>query len=85
MCVVAVLDMSGSMHPISEATINGFNSYLSELQNSSQTVKVTLVLFNIGSVIVYRNKPAKMCEPLTRKMYKPMGGTALVDALGTAI
>ncbi|CAL6028077.1 von_Willebrand factor type A domain-containing protein [Hexamita inflata] len=85
MCVVAVLDMSGSMHPISEATINGFNSYLTELQNSSQTVKVTLVLFNIGSVVVYRNKPAKMCEPLTRKIYKPMGGTALVDALGTAI
>lgn len=83
--VVAILDMSGSMHPLTADTVGGFNAYISQLQKAEKEVKLTLVLFNTCSKIVYQHKNVRECPELTSNEYMPNSGTALIDALGLAI
>ncbi|CAL6099475.1 von_Willebrand factor type A domain-containing protein [Hexamita inflata] len=83
--VVAILDMSGSMFDLTSDTINGFNSYLSELSQQDCPVYVTLVLFNTSVQIVYSHVDAKLCPQLSTDIYIPDNCTALLDAIGTSI
>ena len=43
---VFLLDMSGSMTPVRELTINAFNSMLQSQRMTEKQVRVTTVLFN---------------------------------------
>ena len=83
--VVAVLDMSGSMEPLTMDTIGGFNAYLAEMKAQTIEVKMTLILFNVESTLVYAHVPVKDVPDLTPQVYMPDNGTALRDALGDAI
>ena len=83
--VVAILDMSGSMGPIANDTIGGFNTYLDELCIQELEVRMTLILFNHDYRIVFEHVNVRNCPRLDRATYKPNGFTALTDAMGVAI
>eukprot|EP00703_Trepomonas_sp_PC1_P004650 JAP91956.1 von Willebrand factor type A domain-containing protein [Trepomonas sp. PC1] len=83
--VVAILDMSGSMQPLTMDTIGGFNTYLGEMKSQEMEVRMTLILFSTNSTTVYSHLPVKEVPELTTQTYRPSGGTALRDALGLAI
>ena len=83
--VVAILDMSGSMEPLTDATIAGFNVYVEGLAQIQKDVFITLITFNSASKVVWEHKNVKQCPKISREEYMPNNGTALTDALGTAI
>lgn len=85
-----ILDRSGSMEPIRQATINNYNEQigtLKELQRKfpDQKYIVSLIAFNNDIDTIIDNKPVNDVPMLTEATYIPIGGTALRDALGRAI
>ena len=83
--LVFILDMSGSMSPLTGDTIGGFNSSLKEQANEGGEVLVTTYLFNNSSRMIHDRLPIDETVPLTEKDYRASGCTALVDAIGSAI
>lgn len=57
--IVAVLDMSGSMEPLENDTIGGFNAYVNEMKQQQIEVRMTLIVFNVNSRTVYAHVPIK--------------------------
>lgn len=85
-----ILDRSGSMDSIRQATINNYNEQigtLKELQRKfpEQKYIVSLVAFNNDIETIIDNKPVNEVPMLTEATYIPIGGTALRDAIGKAI
>ncbi|CAL6028157.1 von_Willebrand factor type A domain-containing protein [Hexamita inflata] len=83
--VVAIIDKSGSMSSLAKDTIGGFNAFIQELAKSDKDVRVTQIQFNGECHIKYEHKEAKKCKKLNWWTYRPIGGTALIDALGQGI
>ena len=84
--IVVVLDRSGSMDSIEQATVDGFNKFLQEQQNSEGTAFLTLVQFDDRYEVNYVSKPIKDVKPLILgETYIPRGSTALLDAIGKTI
>lgn len=84
--IVVVLDRSGSMSTISRETVNGFNSFLREQQESKGESFITLVQFDDQYEVNYKSIPVKHAAPLTLgENYMPRGGTSLLDAIGQTI
>jgi len=82
--IVMILDKSGSMEPLKQDAIGGFNQFLRDQQAETGEANLTLVLFDT----VYTAHPAvpvARIEPLNEARYQPAGGTALLDALGRTI
>lgn len=71
-----IVDKSGSMGMVRDATISGINEYITGLGSG----EVTLTLFD---TLVEVKKPTKIKEwtPLTHETYVPSGMTALYDAV----
>jgi hypothetical protein len=83
---LVVLDKSGSMMIRSEATIEGFNEFISGLkQDVKGEVLVTLVQFDTLVNTVYALKPLRDVPDLSSETYRPGGMTALYDAVGRAV
>lgn len=77
-----ILDKSGSMDAVLDATISGFNEYLTTLKKSKEDVRFSLTLFDTISIDTpYVNVPVKKVKPLSRDTYNPTGGTPLYDAV----
>ncbi len=83
--VVFVLDMSGSMCNLTDDTIGGFNSFIEKQKDPDRETLVTTVLFNTGSKILHDRVSIEKIEPMTRRDYRPCGGTALLDAVGETV
>lgn len=83
--IVCVLDQSGSMAHLTDATIAGFNKFLDEQRAAPGTANLTLVLFDTGWKVTVKSESVNLVPNLDRSSYKPDGGTALLDALGNAI
>ena len=83
--VVFILDASGSMYDLTNDTIGGFNSMLSEQKKKDGEVLISTVLFNNESKVIYDRKPLKEIPDMTEKDYIATGCTALMDAMGDAI
>lgn len=83
--VSLVLDKSGSMSSVRDATISGVNEYIDSLKRDKKTkYKFSLTLFDSAyttSEIVDIEKT----NALSLKSYDPFGTTALYDAVCTAI
>lgn len=85
--VAFVLDRSGSMESVREATIDGFNEYLSGLKRDTNAdYRFSLTLFDLpttgeGIEKRYVNVPIGDVEPLTVETYVPRGMTPLYDAV----
>ena len=80
--VYVVLDRSGSMASCVSDTLGGLKYFLESLDD---TARVTLLLFNHGTEVLYRDVPKSKCTELTPTKYRPCGGTALMDAIGETI
>lgn len=84
--IVVVLDRSGSMSSIQEATVKGFNEFLNEQQNAQGEAFLTLVQFDDRVDVVYQNTPVKEVSPLVSGVsFVPRGSTALLDTIGSTI
>jgi uncharacterized protein YegL len=83
---LVVQDRSGSMAVRTEATISGYNEFISGLKRDAEgEVLVTLVQFDSGVNTRYAAMPIADVPELTRQTYVIGGMTALNDAVAEAI
>ena len=76
-----LLDESGSMESIKEATIAGFNKYVKSLQKQKGKFLLTLTKFDSrGTRTPYIMTDVKKVEPLDDKTYQPGMSTPLYDS-----
>lgn len=80
--VYIILDRSGSMATCIQDTLGGLQYFLDSLEDSA---RVTLLLFNHTTEVLYRDAPKQNLIPLTSQKYRPHGTTALMDAIGETI
>lgn len=83
--LVVVIDRSGSMEPVANDAIGGFNTFLKAQKEAPGEAKITVVQFNTQLEFYAANVDVKNVQPLDTKTYSPEGGTALYDAVGLAI
>ena len=77
-----VLDKSGSMECIREATISGFNEFKNDQGAEQGRALLTLTLFDTDFTTVCEAVPMREVPDLDRSSYAPDGLTALYDAIG---
>jgi uncharacterized protein YegL len=83
--IIFILDKSGSMHGLEDDTIGGFNAFLDKQKALSDEARVTTILFDTKSSVLYDRCDLKAVKPLTRKEYSVGNSTALLDAVGNAV
>ncbi len=83
--LVFILDKSGSMSPLTEDTIGGFNSMLEKQRAEDGEAYVSTVLFDSESHVLHDRIPIASVPLMNKKDYIPYGSTALIDAIGGAI
>ena len=87
--IAYILDRSGSMAPVTEAAIAGFNHFLRDQQQGELVgegiARLTLVLFDDEYLVPIDNLPVSEVVALDTTTYVPRGSTALLDAVGTTI
>lgn len=67
-----VLDKSGSMEVIRQATISGFNEFLGDQQREGGSARMTLTLFDTQFVTVATAIPVAEVAPWTSRPTRPM-------------
>ncbi len=82
--LVFILDKSGSMQPLTDDTIGGFNSNIEKHKEDGDAF-VTTVLFDNRYRIIHDRIPINEVPVLTKKDYEAEGSTALFDAVGRTI
>lgn len=86
-----ILDESGSMQSIKQATISGFNEVVQtvkgmELQFPEQEHFISLVTFNgLGIKTLLFNEPVSKLELIDGEKYQPDSMTPLFDAMGSSM
>jgi hypothetical protein len=83
--IVLVLDKSGSMGTVQDATISGFNEFVDEQKKVAGEVLFSLTLFDTDLEKRALNKALAEIPALNRETYVPGGMTALYDAVGHTI
>lgn len=83
--LVFILDCSGSMAGLEADTIGGFNAMIEQQKQQEGEARVSTVLFNQESTVLHNRVDLRKVEPMTGRQYTVGGGTALLDAVGTAI
>src|SRR3990172_1491130 len=80
-----LLDRTGSMLRIKDATIEAFNGFLDSQKSSGDENTMTLTLFDSQSIdTLYSATPVSAIPPLTSATYIPRSSTPLLDAVGRA-
>ena len=80
-----VIDASGSMGHLAGDTVGSFNSFLQDQKAFPGEALFTLVTFNTEHTTVHDSVKIANVADLTCQTYRPSGGTALLDAVGTTI
>lgn len=80
-----VLDRSGSMQSIKQATIESFNGFLTSQKSGAGEARLTLVQFDDQYEVLYQAVPIQHAAALTDQTYQPRACTALLDAMGRTI
>lgn len=83
--VNVILDMSGSMMDVWDATIDSYNEYINGLKATGGKFKVSLTVFDTVNEHPYTALDLNKVPKLTRDIYAPRGGTALYDAVCTTL
>lgn len=78
--VIVILDKSGSMEAVRQATIDGFNEYLAGLRKDTPEATLSLTLFN-HAVDAREPQAVKYIKGITMATYEPGGSTSLYDAV----
>ena len=76
-----VLDKSGSMSSVRDATISGFNEYVQTLKKDENNYTLTLTLFDTEVKKKYTGEALSRVTLLKKDDYNPSGMTALYDAV----
>ena len=83
--VVMLLDMSGSMMEVRDATLESTNGYIDSLKGE-EDVSFSLVTFDTQEIkAVFAHKPMSKVKHITGRDYHPRSGTPLYDAVGRTI
>lgn len=80
-----IIDASGSMSHLAHDTVGNFNTFLKEQKAFPGEAVFTLCTFNTSHNLVHDFVKITDVPDLNVKAYTPMGGTALLDAMGTTI
>ncbi|MEY4140810.1 MAG: hypothetical protein RL110_181 [Bacteroidota bacterium] len=86
-----VIDQSGSMQGSEQQVITGFNEHLQSMKTTQkkfpeQEIILNLKFFNYEIAQNTVNfEPVSQCQELSLFDYRPLGGTALLDAIGKSI
>ena len=83
--IAFILDRSGSMAPVTEAAITGFNEFLRDQQKTEGQARLTLVLFDNEYLVPLDCIPVQEAVALDTTTYVPRASTALLDAIGSTI
>lgn len=88
--LVYIIDMSGSMNPLTEDTIGGYNSMLEKQrqlnrENTDLKANVTTVFFDDRYIVVHDRENLDNVKNITDKDYVPYGTTAMLDAIGKTV
>lgn len=79
------VDESGSMQPLSAATIEGINGFLGEQRDQDGVARISITLFNTRMKVVSAALDSRELADFDNQTYRPGGGTALFDAVGVTI
>ena len=80
--IAFILDRPGSMKPLTNEAIGGFNAFLETQQREpGAAALISLVLFDNEYLLVYRSQDIHQVPKLTEQAYQPSGTTALLDAI----
>ncbi len=88
---LVILDRSGSMTPLREVAVQGYNETLDVIRNAQQQYNleqqnlVTLTLFNHFVTDVYDCDTVQDLPNLLMQDYRPDGMTAMFDAIGLSL
>lgn len=88
---LVILDRSGSMTPLREAAIKGYNETLDVVRKAQQQYGleqqnlITLTLFNNIVTDVYNCDTVQSIPNLLARDYQPDGMTAMLDAIGFSL
>lgn len=82
--VAVVLDRSGSMQAVKQATIDGFNEFLNQQKAIVGECRLLLAQFDDVYEVVF-DKPLADVRPLDDKSFVPRNMTALFDAMGKTV
>lgn len=80
-----IIDQSGSMDTLTNDTIGSFNTFLAEQKLVPGEAVFTLCTFGYTSNLVHDFIKLDTVPDLSTNTYRPSGGTALLDALGSTI
>ena len=80
-----IVDASGSMSHLTHDTIGNFNTFLKEQKEFPGEAVFTLCTFNTDYRLVHDFVKIAGVPDLDKDTYRPNGGTALLDAVGTTI
>lgn len=80
-----IIDASGSMSGLTDDTISSFNTFLQEQKAFPGEAVFTLCTFNTDYRLVHDFTKIASVTDLDVATYRPQGGTALLDAMGTTI
>jgi hypothetical protein len=83
--IAIVLDRSGSMKPLTQEIIGGFNAFLDEQKKAPGECVVTLVQFDNILDRLTDGLQLDLVPPLNERTYVPRGSTKLYDAIGMTI
>lgn len=83
--IVFILDRSGSMMPLTNDTIGGFNAFIEKQKNEPGEARLTTVLFDDQYEILHNGINIKNVEPMAKNQYWARGWTAMYDAIGKTI
>ena len=83
--LVFILDRSGSMAGLESDTIGGFNAMIEQQKREGVRALVTTVLFSTECSIIHDRLPIEKVPAMTHRDYRPGGGTALLDAVGSTV
>lgn len=82
--IAVILDRSGSMQTLREATVAGFNEFVRTQLAAPGEASLKLVQFDDQYEVVF-DKPLPQVPQLTQDTFVPRGSTALLDAQGRTI
>lgn len=83
--IVYILDRSGSMAPLQEAAITGFNEFLQSQLDTPGDANMSLILFDNEFDKIYDRTPLQEVRGLDASTYTPRASTSLLDAIGLTI
>jgi hypothetical protein len=86
MFVSVVLDETGSMNSVLDATISGYNEYIGKLRKSKGKILLSLTKFDSNKIEhVFNGEDIKNVPDLNKDTYRPGAMTPLYDAIAHTI